>query len=133
MLGRSGFGCSFGCYDDATSDNIYGLISLMSVLMCNDAAVCGGRMDLKIVVRDLSEGWKSLESESVMMFSVPLTCWEYRYNSLLTRVHPSYQSNVSWGSSSTGPNEALCIHPRSLEISVKARIWDHFPSCWMVM
>ena len=35
---------------------------MCSVLMCNDAAVCGGRMDLNIVVRDLSEWWKSFES-----------------------------------------------------------------------
>ena len=38
-----------------------------------------------------------------------------------------------WGYSSTGSNEALCIHPRSLELSVKARMLDPCPSCWMVI
>ena len=42
--------------------------------MCNDTTVCDGRMDLKIVVRDLSEQWKYLESESAMMSSVLLVC-----------------------------------------------------------
>ena len=42
--------------------------------MRNDAAVCGGKVDLKIVVRDLSEQWKYLESESAMMSSVLLVC-----------------------------------------------------------
>ena len=48
---------------------------MCSVLMCNDAAVCGGRMDLNIVVRDLSERWVSLESETAMMLLVTLICW----------------------------------------------------------
>ena len=99
----------------------------------NDANVCGGRVDLKIVVRDLSERWKSLESKYAMMFSIPLICWEYRDASLLTRVKPIHRSTVSWGSSSTGSNKDLWIHPEELELSVKARMWDPFPSCCMVM
>ena len=55
LIGNSGFRDSFGIVDDADSKNINEVISLVSALMCNDAAVYGGRMDLKIVVKDLSE------------------------------------------------------------------------------
>ena len=58
--------------------------------MCNDANVCGGSKDLNIVVRDLSERWKSLKSESPMMLLVALMCWEYMDTSLLKRIHPSH-------------------------------------------
>ena len=37
------------------SDNIYEVIFWGSGLIWNDAAVCGGRMDLVVVVRDFSE------------------------------------------------------------------------------
>ena len=90
-------------------------------------------MDLKIVVRYISERCKSLESESAMMFLSPLMCWEFRYTSFLTVVHNRNRDIMSWGFSSTGSNEALCIHPRSLELSVKARMLDPCPSCWMVI
>ena len=46
MLGISGFGDSFGCVEDAASDNTQEIISLGGSLMWNDAAVCGGRMEL---------------------------------------------------------------------------------------
>ena len=65
-----------------------------SGLIWNDAAVCGGRTNLNIFVTYLSEGSRSLENESMMMFLVPLICWEYRDTSLLTRVHPNHQSTV---------------------------------------
>ena len=58
LLCRSGFGDSFSCVDDADSKNIHEVIFLGRGLMCNDAAVCGGRIDLKIVARDLSERCK---------------------------------------------------------------------------
>ena len=45
--------------------------------MCNDTTVCDGRMDLKIVVRDLSDWWNSLDSEYAMMCLFTLMCWEY--------------------------------------------------------
>ena len=79
-------------------------------------------MDLRTVVRNLSERWKSIESESAMMLLVPLMCWEYRDTLLLTRLHLSHRSTVSWVSSLTGSNEAFCIHPRALKLSVKARM-----------
>ena len=40
---------------------------------------------------------------------------------------------MSWGSSLTGYNEDLCIHPRELELSVKARMWNPCPIFWMAM
>ena len=58
LLCRSGFLDSFSCVDDADSDNIHEIIFLGSGLMCNDAGVCGGRIVLKIVVRNLSERCK---------------------------------------------------------------------------
>ena len=68
LIGNSGFGDYFGHIDDAASDNIHEVIYMGSGLMCNDSAVCGRRMDLKIVVRDLSKRRKSPHSESVMVF-----------------------------------------------------------------
>ena len=52
---------------------------MCSTLMWNDVNVCGCSMGLKILARDLSEMWKSLESESVMMVVETLMCWECRY------------------------------------------------------
>ena len=75
--------------------------------MYNDAVVCGRRVDLKIAVRDISEQWKSLESEYVMMFLVTLMSWEYRDTPFLTRVHTIHQATVEWGSFPTGSNESL--------------------------
>ena len=49
------------------------------------------------------------------------------------RVHPRHRATVSWGSSLPGLNEALCIHHRELELSIKARMWDSCPIFWMVM
>ena len=63
----------------------------------------GGR----IQKRDIYERWKSLKSESVMMFSAPLMFWGYMDTSLMMRVHPSHRENVLWGSSLNESNEAL--------------------------
>ena len=77
--------------------------------------------------------WKSLESKSAMMLLVPLIYWKYMYTLLLASVQPSHRATVSWDSSFTGSNESLCIHPRSIEVSVKTGMWDPCPSFWMVM
>ena len=58
--------------------------------MWNDAAVCGGRMDLKMLVRDLSERWKSLEREYEIIFLVTLMLWKYKDTSFMMRVHPNH-------------------------------------------
>ena len=46
LLGCSSFGYSIGHVKDAASDNTQEIISLGGSLMWNDAAVCGGRMEL---------------------------------------------------------------------------------------
>ena len=52
LLVHSGFGDYFGNVEYSAIENIQDIISMSSVLMLNDAAVCGGRMGLKILVRD---------------------------------------------------------------------------------
>ena len=74
LIGHSVFGYCFGSVNDATCDNIHEEISLGRSLMCNDAAVFGGRMDLNMFVRDLSEWWKSFEIDSEIIFLVPFMC-----------------------------------------------------------
>ena len=76
---------------------------------------------------------KSLESESAMILLVTLMCWEYRYTLLLTSVQPNHCATVSWPLLFTGSKDDLCIHPRELEISVKARKCTPCPSCWIVI
>ena len=90
--------------------------------MWNGAAVCVGIMGLKMFARDLSEKWKSLERKSAMIFSVTLMYSEYMETSLLMRVHPKHQDNVSWRYSLTGHNEDLCIHTKSLKRSANSRL-----------
>ena len=99
--------------------------------MWNYAAVYGGRMGLKILARGSSEMCKSLKSEFSMMFAKALMCWECRYTSLLMRVQTNHRDTVLWISYLTGLNEALYIHPRELELSVKARMCNNGTSCWM--
>ena len=82
LLSHSIFGDSFGRVYHAASNNIHEVISLGSDLARNSTAVFGGRMDLKIVVRNLSDQWKPLESEYAMVFSAFLVCWDYRDKSL---------------------------------------------------
>ena len=95
--------------------------------MCNDAAVCCGRIWLKCFVSVWSDLWKSLERESAMMFSVPLMCCEYRDVLLLTSVHPRQCATSSWDSVFTGSKDDLCIQPSALELSVNAKICDPCP------
>ena len=62
--------------------------------MLNYAAVCVGRMGLKILVRDSSDMYKSLESNSATMFADTLMCWDCRETSLLMRIHPNHHDTV---------------------------------------
>ena len=87
MIGFSSFGYYFGSSVDSASNNIQEVIYMGPGLMCNESTVYGGRMGLKIFVRDSFDNWKSLESESAMMFSVHLIIWECRDTSLMMRVH----------------------------------------------
>ena len=52
QIGCSGFGDSFGRVEDYASNNIQEIIFLGSSLMWKNSDVCGGRMELKILVRD---------------------------------------------------------------------------------
>ena len=59
---------------------------------------------------------KYLDSESAIMFEVPLMCWEFSEAQLLIRVHTKNIVTVLWISSLVGSNNALCIHTSSLEL-----------------
>ena len=128
LLGRSGFGNAVGSVEAAASDDIQEITFLGSCLMCNNAAVCCGKIWLKMFVRVWSDLWKSLEREYAMMFSVPLMCCEYMDVSLLTSVHPSHHATASWDSAFTGSKDALCIQPSALELSVNSRMCDPCPN-----
>ena len=91
-------------------------------LVWNDAAVYGGSMGLKILVRYSSEILNSLKSDSDMIVLDPLMCWKCRYTSLLIRVHTNHCDTMSWSSSLTGSDEDLYIHTRALELSAIARM-----------
>ena len=78
LLGCSGFGDAVGSVEADASDDIQEITFLGRCLMWNNAAVCCGKIWLKMFVRVWSDLWKSLERESVMMFSVILMCCEYR-------------------------------------------------------
>ena len=80
--------------------------------MWNNDSVCGGRMVLKILVRDSSDIWKSLKSNYGMMFADPLVCWDCKDTSLLMRVQSNHSDAVFWVSYLTGSNDFLYIHPR---------------------
>ena len=92
-----------------------------------------------VVVLDLvfesvwSEIWKSHEREYAMMFYVPLMCCDYRDFSLLLSVNPSQRYTAECGYEFTGSNDALCIHPSALELSVNAKMCDPCPIFSMVM
>ena len=133
LLDRSGFGDAIGCIESAASDDIQEITFLGGCLMWNNAAVFGDRIRLIICVCVWYDMWKFCERESVMMFSVPLICCEYRDVSLLTRFHPSQRAVALCDSMFTGSKYALCIQPSVLEISVNDKIRDPYPSCRMVM
>ena len=97
------------------ANDIQEITFLGGFLMCNDDAVCGIRIRLKISVSVWSDLSKYRERESVMMFSVPLMCCDYRYVLLLTSVH------------------ALCIQPSALELSMNDKMCDPCPICRMIM
>ena len=52
MLGRTVFVYPFGIVEDAAGKNIQDIVVLGGGVVWNDAAVFGGRMELKILVRD---------------------------------------------------------------------------------
>ena len=114
LLGRSGFGNSFGSVKDDASYNIQDIISLGSGLMWSDADVCGGRMGLKILIRELSEMWESLGNEYDMMFADPWMCWECRETLLVMRVHTNHRDTIWWSYSLTGSDEAFYIQHSTL-------------------
>ena len=103
-----------------------------SSLIWNDATVFGWSMGLKILVKDLSEMWKYLESEYATMVVYPLMCWECRDTSLLMRVYNNHCDTVSWSSYFNGSNEFIYIHPRVMKLSTKNRVCDPGTSCWIV-
>ena len=124
LLGRRGFGNAVGSAEANASDDIQEITFLGSCLMWNDAAVCCGKIWLKMFVRVWSDLWKPLERESAIMFSVPLMCYEHMDVSLLTSVHPSHRSTAWWDSAFTGSKYALCIQPSALELSVNAMMCE---------
>ena len=95
--------------------------------MWNNAAVCCGRIWLKLFVSVWSDLCKSLEREYAMMFYVILICCEYRDVFLLTSVHPSQSDTALRDSAFNGSKNALCIHPSALELSVNAKMCDPCP------
>ena len=101
--------------------------------MWNNAAVCGGRIRLKCFVTVWSDLWKSCERKSVMIFSVPLMCCDYRDFLLMTSVHTSQRATALCDSEFTELKDALCIQPSALEFSVSAKMCDPCPICRMVM
>ena len=86
LFGHSGFVDSVGCVDVDASDDTREITSLRGCLMWNDAAICGGRVLLKIFVRVWYDMCKYFERDSSMIFSVISMRCEYRDFSLLTRV-----------------------------------------------
>ena len=81
---------SFGRAKYDASNNIQEVISLGSGLMWNNVTLCGGRMGLKILVRDSYDMCKSLKINSNVMFAYPLVCWDYEITSLIMRVHTNH-------------------------------------------
>ena len=131
MLGFSGSIDYFSLVKDASTDNIQDVFSLGSGLMWNDTAVCGGMMGLKKYARDSFNKWNYLKSDYDTLFSASLIWWKCVYTLLMTRVHTNHWYTVSWKYSFTGSNEALCIHPKALDMYAKARMWDPGPSSWI--
>ena len=107
LLGHNGYGYYFGHVNDAASNNIKKLISLVSGLMWNYSSVYGEMVGWDISVRDLFERQNSLKRKSAMMFSVPLVLWECSNNLLPMIVYPNHRDIMLWSSYLTGSNEAL--------------------------
>ena len=122
-----------GIVEADASDDIQDITFLGGFLMWKNANVCCGGIWLKCFVCFWSDIWKYLERESAMMFSVPLTCCEYRDVSLLTSVHPSQRATALWYSAFNGSKDVLCIQSSDLEVSVNAKICDPCPIFRMVI
>ena len=74
IIGCGGFIYYFSCVYDDASKNIQEVISMGRGLIWNDATVYGGRMDMKILVRYLSDMWKFFDIDSSIIFVVPYMC-----------------------------------------------------------
>ena len=59
LIGRSGFGDAVGCVEAAANNDIREITFLGVYMMWNDAAICGGRIQLKHFVSVWSDIWKS--------------------------------------------------------------------------
>ena len=132
LLGRSGFRYSFSGVEDSSGNNIQEIISLGIYLMWINDTVCGGNRGVKIWVRVSYEMWKSLYSESSVMFELLLIFWEYSGALVMMGVQSNHLVTVLWISYLTVSNYSLCIHTRALELSVRDRMCVLGPSCWMV-
>ena len=128
LIGCSGFGDSVGSVEAAASNDIQEITFLGSCLMWKNVAVYCGNIWLKFFVRVWSDLCKYLERGYAMMFSVPLSCCEYRDVSLLTAIHPSHPATALWDYAFNGSKDALCIYPSALELSVNARMCDPCPN-----
>ena len=95
LLGCIGFGNIVRSVEATASEYIQEIMFLGGCLMCNDVAVCCGRIWLNFFVIVWSELWKPLERESAMICFVPLMCCECRDVLLLTSVHPSQRTTAS--------------------------------------
>ena len=73
--------------------------------MWNDSDVCGGRVKMKRIVRLWCDMWKSLERESLVVFSIPLM----------------------WS------KDTLCVKPSDMELSVDANMCEPCPHCRVVI
>ena len=96
LIGRSGFGNAVGSVEAAARDDNQEITFLGICLICNNAAVCCGRIWFKFLLLYGLIVWKSLERESVMIFSIPFMCCDYMDVLLLTSVHPSHHATALW-------------------------------------
>ena len=107
LFGCNGFGDAVGSVEATAGDDIQEITFLGGCLMWNDAAICGGMIQLKIFFSVWSDVWKSCERESAMKFYVPLMCCENKDVLLLTSVHPNHCANASCDSAFTESKDAL--------------------------
>ena len=76
--------------------------------------------------------WKSLESESTIMFADHLMCWECTNTTLLMKVQTNHCDTISWSSYFTGVNETFYMHLRQMKLSMEAGMCDPGTSSLMV-
>ena len=95
--------------------------------MWNDAAVCGGRIQLNFLLVSGMTCGNPVRGNLLMLFSIPLVCFEYRYVSLLTSVHKVQHATASWDSALTGSKYSFFIQASALELSINAKMCDLCP------